>query len=114
MTNKEDIEYVDGNARSGSAEASQLRETIDKGGAGDKVGFSDPAAAPLGTDDEAAGTPPSPDQVRMAQRLEGRRSEAEVEKQTPAERNSGISKWTAVAIAVAVLVVLVVTWMWIG
>ena len=42
---------------SGAAKAAQLRDRIDRGGAGDKVAFSDPAAAPLGTDDEAAGTP---------------------------------------------------------
>ncbi|WP_395014857.1 hypothetical protein [Dongia sp.] len=35
----------------------QLREAIDRGATGDKVDFPDPAAAPLGTDDEAAGRP---------------------------------------------------------
>ena len=35
----------------------QLRDDIDRGRTGDKVNFSDPAAAPLGTDEEAAGTP---------------------------------------------------------
>jgi hypothetical protein len=35
----------------------QLRSAIDSGRTGDKVGVSDPAAAPLGTDEEAAGTP---------------------------------------------------------
>jgi hypothetical protein len=34
----------------------QLRSDIDHGRTGDKVNFPDPAAAPLGTDDEAAGT----------------------------------------------------------
>ena len=33
----------------------QLRERIDRGETGDKVDFPDSAAAPLGTDDEAAG-----------------------------------------------------------
>lgn len=37
---------------------SQLRRDIDKGKTGDKVAGTDPAAAPLGTDDEAAGTSP--------------------------------------------------------
>ena len=36
-----------------------LRHAIDSGRTGDKVDFPDPAAAPLGTDDEAAGTPPT-------------------------------------------------------
>jgi|UPI00054E66E5 hypothetical protein len=38
--------------------AEQLREQIDRGETGDKVDFPDPAMAPLGTDDEAAGHPP--------------------------------------------------------
>ncbi|MDR6954872.1 hypothetical protein J2X65_004248 [Ancylobacter sp. 3268] len=39
------------------ATSDQLRTEIDRGRAGDKVPFRDPAAAPLGTDDEAAGLP---------------------------------------------------------
>jgi succinate dehydrogenase cytochrome b subunit len=41
------------------------------GGTGDKVDFPDPAAAPLGTDDEAAGLPDTPDRVATALRREG-------------------------------------------
>jgi hypothetical protein len=44
----------------------QLRNAIDTGKTGEKVAFPDPAAAPLGTDDEAAGTPPTSERVRMA------------------------------------------------
>ncbi|WP_018389583.1 hypothetical protein [Ancylobacter sp. FA202] len=39
------------------SETDRLRRAIDEGRTGDKVPFSDPAAAPLGTDDEAAGHP---------------------------------------------------------
>jgi len=39
------------------ATAEQLRSDIDSGRTGDKVPAPDPAAAPLGTDEEAAGTP---------------------------------------------------------
>jgi hypothetical protein len=39
------------------ATTDQLRDDIDRGRTGEKVNFSDPAAAPLGTDEEAAGTP---------------------------------------------------------
>lgn len=54
--------------------AAELREAIDRGGAGDKSTQGDPAAAPLGTDDEAAGTPNSARQVETAMRQEvGRR-----------------------------------------
>lgn len=48
----------------------KLRKDIDGGTTGDKVPFEDPTAAPLGTDDEAAGSPPSPQQVSEARRLE--------------------------------------------
>lgn len=43
-----------------------LRDAIDRGATGSKVPYSDPAAAPLGTDEEAAGTPPSAEAVRRA------------------------------------------------
>lgn len=48
----------------------RLRDDIDHGKAGDKKGFPDPSAAPLGTDDEAAGTPPTPRQREMAHEAE--------------------------------------------
>ena len=48
----------------------QLKHDIDRGGGGDKVDAFDPAAAPLGTDDEAAGTPPSPAAIKQAHDLE--------------------------------------------
>ena len=44
-----------GDGPDGSVE--RLRVDIDRGRTGDKVDWPDPAAAPLGTDDEAAGTP---------------------------------------------------------
>ncbi len=40
----------------GGSTAEKLRDDIDSGRTGDKVRGSDPAAAPLGTDEEAAGT----------------------------------------------------------
>jgi hypothetical protein len=52
----------------------RLRSDIDHGLTGDKIDFSDPAAAPLGADDEAAGIPPSPRAVAIARRNESRRS----------------------------------------
>ena len=52
----------------------RLRHDIDRGRARDKVAFRDPAAAPLGTDDEAAGTPPAPESVQLAYDLEIGRS----------------------------------------
>jgi hypothetical protein len=53
----------------------QLKHDIDSGATGDKVPVLDPAMAPLGTDAEAAGAPPSPEMVaavRNAERAERR------------------------------------------
>lgn len=44
--------------KSQGSNTAQLRDAIDRGRTGDKVRVLDPAASPLGTDDEAAGTPP--------------------------------------------------------
>ena len=50
--------------------SARLKHDIDRGRGGDKVDVIDPAAVPLGTDDEAAGTPPTPRQLKMAHRSE--------------------------------------------
>lgn len=44
----------------------QLRQDIDAGATGDKVPMLDPAASPLGTNAEAAGTPPREAEVKKA------------------------------------------------
>src|SRR5206468_3164685 len=51
----------------------RLRADIDGGRAGDKIPGSDPAAAPLGTDEEAAGTPIGGDLGAQARRAEVKR-----------------------------------------
>jgi hypothetical protein len=48
----------------------QLRDDIDHGRTCDKVDAPDPAAAPLGTDEEAAGTPPDPIAVEATRTIE--------------------------------------------
>jgi hypothetical protein len=55
----------------------QLRKGIDSGRSGAKIDYPDPAAAPLGTDDEAGGTRPSPEAVRQAYHHEVHRSPVE-------------------------------------
>jgi len=50
--------------------SAKLRDDIDRGKADDKVGFPDPAAAPLGTDAEARGASPTREELRMARRQE--------------------------------------------
>ena len=46
----------------------QLRRQIDRGAGADKVAYSDPAAVPLGTDDEAAGHTPTVAEVQLEAR----------------------------------------------
>jgi hypothetical protein len=50
--------------------AAQLREDVDEARTGDKVDAVDPAAAPLGTDDEAAGKKTVSDAVAVARETE--------------------------------------------
>jgi hypothetical protein len=50
----------------------QLKADIDAGRTGDKVANADPALSPLGTDDEAAGTPPGPEAVALARKTEAK------------------------------------------
>ena len=57
-------------SRSSGKTTEQLRNAIDRGATGSKVPYPDPAAAPLGTDDEAAGTAPDPESVGRAYRQE--------------------------------------------
>ncbi len=55
-----------GTAPRGAPTSDQLRHRTDFAGTGDKVPFPDPAAAPLGADDEAAGRPPTARERTMA------------------------------------------------
>lgn len=90
-----------------------LRHALDRGRGGDKIDFMDPAAAPLGTDDEAAGFPPTREEIRMAaarelgprpaERLRARRT-------IPARLGNGMGFGIMVALAllIAVLVAILV------
>lgn len=98
---------------SGGAEAGRLRDEIDRGGTGDKVAFSDPSAAPLGTDDEAAGTAPTAEQVRTARAAEAPREASAATKATPgdlqgraARRRGIIGLLAGVAVVLIVLFLL--------
>jgi hypothetical protein len=91
--------------------SAQLRNQIDSGRTGDKVGGFDPAAAPLGSDDEAAGTPPSPQAIELAQASEGRPASANANGAEPDLAPDGDMKrrppaWVGAAVgAVAAIVV---------
>ncbi|MFZ5779947.1 MAG: hypothetical protein ACOY4R_07035 [Pseudomonadota bacterium] len=65
----------------------RLRSDIDAGKTGDKTPGIDPAAAPLGTDEEAAGTPVAP---HLAEEV--RRSETEPDAPRRSRQNAGASE----------------------
>lgn len=82
-----------------------LRGAIDSGQTRDKVMGSDPAASPLGTDDEAAGTPISAQQSDAAMRQEtGRGAGVPPE---PATTSTGGRSRTGLYLAGAVLAAIV-------
>ena len=64
------IERMDAPPQSSNPTTAQLKADIDSGQTGDKIGVFDPGLSPLGTDDEAAGTPNEPHRVRLARHLE--------------------------------------------
>ena len=102
--------------RQNAARSEQLRNDIDRGKTGDKVPFRDPAAAPLGSDDEAAGHPPGPEAVARARAQESQtdapdhpnateqsRDSFNAQKQTPLP---GIGIGFAVLVLAAILIAL--------
>ena len=70
MTRKDDQFRLAPAPVSATLTAQELKGAIDSGRTGDKVAFMDPGAAPLGTDDEAAGTPDTAERVALAMREE--------------------------------------------
>lgn len=86
----------------GAPTSDQVRHRIDSGKKGDKVDYPDPAAAPLGTDDEAAGAPPGPDRRKTAQSpgpsIEG--------KELPVAYGEGSGGWRVVGLIVALALML--------
>jgi hypothetical protein len=83
----------------------QLRHDIDSGVTGDKVKAFDPAAAPLGTDEEAAGTPPAPEATTAARRIERGRKHVSA---APAQRFP--VWWVAVALVpLATLLIILIS-----
>jgi hypothetical protein len=86
----------------------QLRIAIDQGHGGDKVDAPDPAAAPLGTDDEAGGTPNNRSQVRLAAAHEIR-----ARPQQARQRRHGLGPaWWLIGFTVLVAIsIVVVSWL---
>lgn len=86
----------------------QLKADIDAGKTGDKVveGF-DLGLSTLGTDDEASGTPNTPEQVAMARSLERRKAPQVPPEQSARKPTPGLPAVWSIAVAF-ILVVLVV------
>jgi hypothetical protein len=88
----------------------QLRIAIDQGQGGSKVDAGDPAAAPLGTDDEAGGTPNSAAQVRLAAE-----NEIRARPNSARQRASGIgAAWWLIGLSVFMGGAIVVSAFWIA
>ncbi|EIM27143.1 hypothetical protein MicloDRAFT_00036970 [Microvirga lotononidis] len=64
------VEPMDAPPLTEGSTTAQLKGDIDSGRTGDKTQVFDPGLSPLGTDDEAAGTPPTPEQVDRARHQE--------------------------------------------
>jgi hypothetical protein len=64
------VQPVDAPPLSASPTSAQLKGDIDSGHTGDKNPVLDPGLAPLGTDDEAAGRPPSASRIKLARSYE--------------------------------------------
>lgn len=91
----------------------RLREDIDHGRMRDKVSFPDPAAAALGTDDEAAGAPVSnvgaPDPRPAETRAPADTNERARRYDGGLKRPQGIVKWMLpLGVLLAIIVVAVV------
>jgi len=90
-------------SRNGSAAVQRLRSRIDSGDTGSKIGAVDPAAAPLGTDDEAAGTPPTLAAARLAIDEEvGKPGRGRVPPHEPTEK--GVP-WSLIAMLILIIVI---------
>lgn len=76
----------------------QLRAEVDSGQTGDKVPFPDPAAAPLGTDDEAGGATPSRGEIGAA-------AARETSRDTPRTAPDKTGPWVLAIVAAALLVI---------
>jgi len=88
----------------------QLRAAINCGRTGEKAAYPDPAAAPLGTDEEAAGTPISSQACAQAYAMETQRARP---RQRDPARTATRARWvpiTSILGAFALLVAAVMGW----
>ncbi|WP_131116914.1 hypothetical protein [Lichenihabitans psoromatis] len=87
----------------------QLKQDIDSGRTGDKVSAPDPGLSSLGTDDEAAGTPNSPERIALA-----RRQEAQPVLAASDATSKQASRWMSIGIMVIVVLAIVLGAVWVA
>jgi hypothetical protein len=76
----------------------QLRAAIDDGQTADKVAVLDPAAAPLGADEECAGTPIGANEITSARARERALALPVIEARTRDRRRGQMMMWVAVVL----------------
>ncbi|SFP88364.1 hypothetical protein [Tranquillimonas alkanivorans] len=100
--------------------ADRLRKEIDSGKAGDKTPFQDPATAPLGTDAEASGNPPTREEVERARAAEIAAHSDDTGRHRPGGTISDLqgrgakdtkTKRSAISIGVVVVALLLLLWL---
>jgi hypothetical protein len=87
--------------RGPGATTAQLRRDIESGATGDRIAVLDPAASPLGTDDEAAGAPPTPELVEAVRKAERLAAPPPGDPGLRMQRGLGVKLWAALAAAIA-------------
>jgi hypothetical protein len=95
----------------------QLRAAIDSGRTGDKAAVGDPAAAPLGTDDEAAGASPGPWSVAQAHAAEHSSAARDARSHDLTENvapKPGVSLGVMIGVVAALVLAAVLGWLVLG
>jgi hypothetical protein len=102
---------------SAAANPAELRADIDSGATGDKVKVEDPAAAPLGTDAEAAGAPMTSRETELDRRQETSRAAKDTRSKELVD-NTGKSPSPALGLTigavVALVLIAVLAWLMLG
>lgn len=91
----------------------QLKQQINEGRSGDKVPMGlDPGLATLGTDDEAAGTPNTAEQVQLAQCLEqGGATGAPPEQAASGSTHPFLTVWPILVVFALIVAVALTAWL---
>ena len=82
----------------------KLRHNIDSGQTGEKVDYPDPAAAPLGTDAEAGGVPPTKAEIA----LDAKAAQGAPKPRRRHDEDPGLMLYLGVSVPVMVLMLVVV------